>query len=385
MAFCKFCGAEIPESANFCTQCGQKFSESEKEITSGTSDNDGKASGQAEISSEPLVDNTDVIIDGTDENSSEANAKSKKCKPKITVFSVIAKAFSILFSVVFAVVVLSAGIVSVFQQTVNPNNIKTTVKDIVFKGIGEAHELKIENSDGEELPITEYVLDLCNEEVKEEFGINTDSVVSIINETNADEFVCTLVADCFSKILDNEDIKEDSINRIIDWVDENRSTIKTVTDYEITLDDLGTLRGELEQSELLDVIDKENIQTTVDELTSGVLEFDALKIIFSIWPYVVVLGTALLIALIIFALNRFSLRSIFTYITVSLAVVGGIEIILAAVLSILNINFDIGIDIVDNIISMLSKPFAIRGAILFVIGLVSTIVYKTVSSKKSKV
>ena len=160
MKQCTSCGASLEDKALFCTKCGASLKEDEVK-SSAASETDAQDTNEPKLDPKPIP---------------------KKASEKKKALGVVVKILSIILSIQFCVVLFTASLIGIVRNTFDPDMI---VRSITAVDIEKLEEIKVENDKGKEVPIAEYILDFCNEEVKEKYGLDEDKIIEVIKDTKA--------------------------------------------------------------------------------------------------------------------------------------------------------------------------------------------------------
>ncbi len=368
MKFCAKCGASLEDKALFCTKCGASLKDEAKEAIT------------AEAESNIVIKESEKTE--RDEKKSESVSAANRGPKQPS--GIIVKLLSILLSIIFCHILLTTSTVGIVRNTFDPDMV---VRSITSVDIEELEDIKIENEKGREVPIAEYILDFCNDEVKEKYDLNEEKIMEVIKDTKADEFLGEIVSDYAAYFIEGEELRELDGARVVEWLRENEKTIEDVVKYEFKEKDYQELEVQLDKSDVIRSMSEREIK---DEFDSS--ELVLVKRGFSIYIYITLIVLACAFAGLVIVINRKKIRALFTYVTVSVAVVGGVFLILSGssyvamsfILPSSDFAATLGIpfEIIRSLLEPFVMPILIRGVVMFGFGIIASIVYKIVSDRR---
>ena len=372
MKFCTKCGASLEDKALFCTKCGASLKDEAKEAPA--------------VEAEPTIVLKEPIKTAKDEPKAAPAPKVEvksvpvavsKTEPKQP-SGVFVKLLCILLSFVFCTVLFLTSVVGIVRNTVDPDMIARNIASVEIEDIGE---IKIQNDKGKVVPIAEYILDFCNDEVIEKYDLDKDKIIQVIKDTKADEFLGEIVGDYVAFLVGAEELKALDGERVVSWLRENEEAIEAVVQYEFKEADYNELESQIDKSDVIKSISEREIMDELDTVDLAVVKHGL-----SLYIYITMIVLVCAIGGLMIAINKKKVRAAFTYVTVCLAIVGGIFLLVAGS-AFAAISFVLP-EVVSahEILSVLLEPFVmpilIRGAVMFGFGLIASIVYKIVSDRR---
>jgi len=371
--YCTNCGEPLTNIAMFCNKCGAfqrevkpkdlENSDPKSELESFCEEKNGDAEKQTEVKS-------------VFEAKSVAFAGDYPCGKAAARF--FTKFISIILSVVFCAVLLSASLLGTVRGTFDPRMI---VRSFASVKVDDIKNITVEDSRGREIPVSKVILDACGNEIKEKYGLDENKIVNVLDDAGAGEFIGEVVGDYTAYVLGTEELRELDGARVVKWLRENEGTIEKTLNYDIKEEDYKSLEQQIDKSELVRSLSKTQIEREV-----GVLELEMVKTALSAGVYASVIAFACLIATVIVVINRRKLHAVFAYVTPSFAAVGGFFIVLY-----MGLKFAVSPDILSDIagsdiVSIMASPFImpvlIRGIVMLAVGIIPAVIYKIVCKRK---
>lgn len=379
MKFCRKCGASLEEKALFCTQCGASFqnnpdNSAEKSKIAGGAENPAPESVSTPTpppiitpdkpyTQTPAVAYTQAPVTG--------RAVEKKQPSGIGI-----KLLSVFLSIILCVFLLVTCCLDIVRTTLDPDSIADAVTNIEIEDIGN---YKIPDENGEEVPVSKLILDICDEEVKEKYNLDEDKVIAVLEDTKADEFLAEVIADYSAYFVKGEELHELNSERIIGWIKENEETIENVVEYEFKDADYDFLEKELNNNEIIKSLSESELESGTDSNMSEVINALSLAMNWIMWVFIIMAVICVAVVAVIVVINRKKLRALFTYITVCFAVVGGFYLLVSGSLFIVMSVFLP--KLINDILGSLVLGVLLRGGIMFGVGLIASIVYKIIADK----
>ncbi len=394
MKFCKSCGANLEDKALFCTKCGASMKEEVKQEADPVQLPDDPMSAPTTIlTHNPLAERAEALKTQysapnnvyTENKAAVMTAAPVKAvnKEKKQPSGIGIKLLSIFLSFVFCVVLLTTSSLGIIRGTFDPDSIKASISSIEIEDI---EEITIEDENGRDVPLSKYILDFCDEEVKQKYDLDEDKVVEVLKDTKADEFLGEVIADYSAYLVNGEELRELDANRVITWIRENEDTIEEVVEYEFKEADYEELEAELRRSDVIRSLSEESLEDELD------MDLTLMHRGLSLWAYITLIVLVCAIAGLVAAINRKKLRAVFTYVTVSVAIVGGVFLVtsgaayaaLSLILPETDLASSLGVpfELIRSVIDPFMLPILIRGAVMFGVGFIASMIYKIVSDRR---
>lgn len=363
MAFCVNCGASLNEGSSFCHKCGAAARHPNAKETSANAENrlDGAASvGNATNSS---------THEGCKEAEGSAFCPQKKGS---TAGDILIKIVSILLCIVFGVSILGTSILGIARGSISTTSVKAVIKTIDIDNI---EEMVITDERGKEKPVAKYILDFCSEEVKDRYNLDEDSVIRVLKKTKADEFLGEVLKDYSDYFLKGENLEALTGARVVKWIRANEEQIESITEYEFKPEDYRKLEQDIDNSGVVKAMSEKGLKKTFGG------DVAVVRTTLSVWIYVVFIALTVVIGALIVAVNRRKVRACFTYVAVTVAVIG-------ALLLILSVTATVAVSIalqgfIAELVKTMIAPIVVRGAVFFIVGLASAVIYAIVSKKRA--
>lgn len=373
MKFCRKCGASLEEKALFCTQCGASF----QNYPDNSAEKSKIIEGVEEPAPESVSTPTPPPIITPDKPYTQTPAAAYTQAPvtgraveKKQPSGIGIKLLSVFLSIILCVFLLVTCCLDIVRTTLDPDSIADAVTNIEIEDIGN---YKIPDENGEEVPVSKLILDICDEEVKEKYNLDEDKVIAVLEDTKADEFLAEVIADYSAYFVKGEELRELNSERIISWIKENEETIENVVEYEFKDADYAYLEKELDNNEIIKSLSKSEIESEVS------VNMAVISNTLSLWAFIIMATLCIAFAVVIVVINRKKLRALFTYITVCFAVVGGFYLLVSGSLFIVMSAFLP--KLINDILGSLVVGVLLRGGIMFGVGLIASIVYKIIADK----
>lgn len=380
MKFCRKCGASLEDKALFCTQCGASF----QNDPDNSAEKSTVAGGAEEPASEAASTLTSSPVIPPDKRYTQTPATSYTQVPatgraveKKQPSGIGIKLISIFLSIILCVFLLVTCCLDIVRTTLDPDSIADAVTDIDVENVGN---YKIEDENGEEVPVKKLILDFCDEEVKEKYNLDEDKVIAVLDDTKADEFLAEVIADYSAYFFKGEELRELNSERIISWIKENEETIENVVEYEFKDADYDYLEKELNNNEIIKSLSESELESGTNSNMSEVSNALSLLMNYIMWVFIIMEVLCIFFAVVIVVINRKKVRALFTYVTVCLAVVGGFYLLVSGSLFIVMSAFLP--KLINDILGSLVLGVLLRGGIMFGVGLISSIVYKIIADKR---
>ncbi|MBQ8525066.1 MAG: zinc-ribbon domain-containing protein [Clostridia bacterium] len=394
MKFCKSCGANLEDKALFCTKCGASMKEEVKQEADPVQLPDDPMSAPTTIlTHNPLAERAEALKTQysapnnvyTENKAAVMTAAPVKAvkKEKKQPSGIGIKLLSIFLSFVFCVVLLTTSSLGIIRGTFDPDSIKASISSIEIEDI---EEITIEDENGRDVPLSKYILDFCDEEVKKKYDLDEDKVVEVLKDTKADEFLGEVIADYSAYLVNGEELRELDADRVITWIRENEDTIEEVVEYEFKEADYEELEAELRRSDVIRSLSEESLEDELD------MDLTLMHRGLSLWAYITLIVLVCAIAGLVAAINRKKLRAVFTYVTVSVAIVGGVFLVtsgaayaaLSLILPETDLASSLGVpfELIRSVIDPFMLPILIRGAVMFGVGFIASMIYKIVSDRR---
>lgn len=394
MKYCKSCGANLEDKALFCTKCGASMKEEVKQEADPVQLPDDPMSAPTTIlTHNPLAERAEALKTQysapnnvyTENKAAVMTAAPVKAvkKEKKQPSGIGIKLLSIFLSFVFCVVLLTTSSLGIIRGTFDPDSIKASISSIEIEDI---EEITIEDENGRDVPLSKYILDFCDEEVKQKYDLDEDKVVEVLKDTKADEFLGEVIADYSAYLVNGEELRELDADRVITWIRENEDTIEEVVEYEFKEADYEELEAELRRSDVIRSLSEESLEDELD------MDLTLMHRGLSLWAYITLIVLVCAIAGLVAAINRKKLRAVFTYVTVSVAIVGGVFLVtsgaayaaLSLILPETDLASSLGVpfELIRSVIDPFMLPILIRGAVMFGVGFIASMIYKIVSDRR---
>lgn len=394
MKFCKSCGANLEDKALFCTKCGASMQEEVKQEADPVQLPDDPMSAPTTIlTHNPLAERAEALKTQynvpnnvyTENKAAVMTAAPVKAvkKEKKQPSGIGIKLLSIFLSFVFCVVLLTTSSLGIIRGTFDPDSIKASISSIEIEDI---EEITIEDENGRDVPLSKYILDFCDEEVKQKYDLDEDKVVEVLKDTKADEFLGEVIADYSAYLVNGEELRELDADRVITWIRENEDTIEEVVEYEFKEADYEELEAELRRSDVIRSLSEESLEDELD------IDLTLMHRGLSLWAYITLIVLVCAIAGLVAAINRKKLRAVFTYVTVSVAIVGGVFLVtsgaayaaLSLILPETDLASSLGVpfELIRSVIDPFMLPILIRSAVMFGVGFIASMIYKIVSDRR---
>ncbi len=405
MKFCTNCGSSLDDRAVFCTNCGTRLSQdapSESEPSENTPHSPYPTSapagettvlsecqlpaGETTVLSEcqiPAYNSSPAFGQQTPPGTASATAYSAQTpyraaaapSAKKQPSPLPIKLLCIFLSFVFCVVLATASTLGIARGALAPEKLEDTLSSVK---LDDVEKLTVKDGD-KEVPVSKYILDFCDEEVKEKYDLDEDKVMKVLKKTKANEFVGDVLGDYAAYFVEGEELRELDSDRVINWIRENERDIENVIEYEFTEDDYKELRAQLDDSEVMKSLSAEELENSSG---TGISVAGNVRNGMSVVAYIAIIVLAAALALLITLINRRKLRALFTYVTVSLAVVGGFFLLLTGALYI--VSGMVLPSIAGTLLSGFTTAMLLRGGIMLGVGLIASVVYKLVFDSKFK-
>lgn len=379
MKFCRKCGASLDDKALFCTQCGASF----QNYPDNSAEKSKIIEGVEEPAPESVSTPTPPPIITPDKPYTQTPAAAYTQAPvtgraveKKQPSGIGIKLLSVFLSIILCVFLLVTCCLDIVRTTLDPDSIADAVTNIEIEDIGN---YKIPDENGEEVPVSKLILDICDEEVKEKYNLDEDKVIAVLEDTKADEFLAEVIADYSAYFVKGEELHELNSERIIGWIKENEETIENVVEYEFKDADYDFLEKELNNNEIIKSLSESELESGTDSNMSEVINALSLAMNWIMWVFIIMAVICVAVAAVIVVINRKKLRALFTYITVCFAVVGGFYLLVSGSLFIVMSAFLP--KLINDILGSLVVGVLLRGGIMFGVGLIASIVYKIIADK----
>ncbi len=405
MKFCTNCGSSLDDRAVFCTNCGTMLSQdSPSESTPAenaprspypTSAPAGETTvlsecqmpaGETTVLSEcqiPSYSNRPASAQQTTPRPASAPAYSAPAPRRAATATSAKKQPSplpikllcIFLSFVFCVVLATASTLGIARGALAPEKLEDTLSSVK---LDDVEKLTVKDGD-KEIPVSKYILDFCDKEVREKYDLDEDKVMKVLKKTKANEFVGDVLGDYAAYFVEGEELRELDSDRVINWIRENEREIENVIEYEFTEDDYKELRTQLDDSEVMKSLSVEQLENSSG---AGISVAGNVRNGMSVVAYIAIIVLAAALALLITLINRRKLRALFTYVTVSLTVVGGFFLLLTGALY---VAFGMLLpSLASTLLSGFIAAMLLRGGIMFGVGLIASVIHKLVFDSKFK-
>lgn len=385
MKFCTNCGASLEDKALFCTNCGTMLP---KDASNGNATDENVSSngtlyptsapaGETTVLSEcqnPMYGMSYAAPDRRAPQTSymrEANVAMMKKQPSPLPIKILC----IFLSFVFCVVLATASMLGIARSALSSEKLEEALSSVKMDDV---EKLTVKDGD-EEIPVSKYILDFCDDEVKEKYGLDEDKVMKVLKKTKANEFVGEILGDYAAYLVEGEELCELNSERVINWIRDNESDIERVIEYEFTESDYNELKAQLDDSEVIKALSADELDSSSK---TGISAVGNIRNGMSVVAYIAIIVLAVAVAALIALINRRKVRAVFTYVTVSAATVGGVFLVLTGGVYI--IAGKLLPSIASTLISGFTEAMLLRGGIMFGVGLIASVIYKLVFDGKYK-
>lgn len=385
MKFCTNCGASLEDKALFCTNCGTMLP---KDASNGNATDENVSSngtlyptsapaGETTVLSEcqnPMYGMSYAVPDRRAPQTSyvrEANVAMMKKQPSPLPIKILC----IFLSFVFCVVLATASMLGIARSALSSEKLEEALSSVKMDDV---EKLTVKDGD-EEIPVSKYILDFCDDEVKEKYGLDEDKVMKVLKKTKANEFVGEILGDYAAYLVEGEELCELNSERVINWIRDNESDIERVIEYEFTESDYNELKAQLDDSEVIKALSADELDSSSK---TGISAVGNIRNGMSVVAYIAIIVLAVAVAALIALINRRKVRAVFTYVTVSATTVGGVFLVLTGGVYI--IAGKLLPSIASTLISGFTEAMLLRGGIMFGVGLIASVIYKLVFDGKYK-
>lgn len=405
MDHCLSCGSPLHEGAMFCSNCGAavvKSTDEKAKNTSANAENVAKSTdavgkdrvsdvknGSADVKPEdkPFAAEITIPTGPKIETTPKIRESSCTCAQNVhtsqasTGSSVGIKILSIFLSIILGAVLFTASLNGIARGIMSSSGVEDIVGEM---GLTIVDDIVSVNIDGEEIRFSEQILDAVDEDIKKKYNLNEDTIADVLRATKADEFVSEVISDYTGYIIDGDELNALDGKRVVGWIRENESEIEDVISYEFTEDDYKKLEADIDKSDFVKSLSEEEIKDEAGDVIAAV------RAGLSVWIFVIAASVALLIGVLIVAINRRKVRAVFTYISITIAVVGGLQILVFLLASVPAAYFAINYMPVSvfipshliNIIGSVVAEILRRGFAAFVFGVGTAIACKLICDRK---
>lgn len=399
MKICNSCGAALEDRAQFCTSCGAALAGNVSTTSADTPA--GRVSDvmrHTEIfASDTTVDSTasadtasaDTVHDVENtprrEVPTEPTAVSREAaaqfantpaparrRVKKQPSGIAVKLLCIFLSFVFCVVLCATSLLGVVKWSLDSEVLEDAVSSV---SLDELEDFTVSN-DGEDVPIAEFILDFCDDSVKEKYDLDEDKVMQVLKDTRANEFIGEIVGDYSAYILEGEELRELNGERVTKWIRKNESKIEDIIEYEFKESDYRELEEQIDDSKVVRMLSKGSLES---ESGIDVVRADSTMLL-AVYIAMCVLCAA--IAALIMIVNRRRLRALFTYVTASIAVVGAFFLVVLG-----GAYITAGIFLPSFTVSLLgviTSGVLLRGVIMLMLGIGASVIHKLIFDSRHK-
>ncbi len=400
MKICSNCGALLEDRAQFCTSCGTPLASAEptetpENITEaaeanapetvtdasvtpcdcGACTDNGFAASAHEVgscatnapASSPATSPVANVSFNAGVNGAPKVTRTKKQPSGIGI-----KLLCIFLSFVFCVLLCATSTLGIVRWSLGSEGLEDAVASVSFD---EIEKLTV-RSDGKEMPMAEFILDFCDDEVKDKYGLDEEKVMDVLKDTKANEFIGEIVGDYSAYLLEGEELRELNGERVTDWIRKNESKIEDIIEYEFKDEDYRDLEKQINDTAVIRSMSKESLETETG------IGFNAFGRTASLIVYIAMIVLSAGVAAIIVLVNRRKVRALFTYVTVSVAVVGGFFLVLAG-----GVYISSGLllpKVAASMFNVVVLSVLLRGGVMFVFGIAASVIHKLIFDSRHK-